>query len=526
LRTQVLDRYNRYYLMGSRSGAIQSKEIQWSEIVSQLETMVIAGQHQKCRDILEHYNPRKIPRNYVLSISQIAWRTNSYLFALKALRHLIYPINPLTTVASPQEKIIYATSLASLGATGEAIQILSKVVESNSEPSALFHLASTHMFNWNYQAAIPYLKKYILEEKTTPYQRLVGKINWAAALIHLEDWVDARKILDEVQAACEVETYGLLLGNCWELRAQIEIFQQNYSVALDHLQKSLSYLKNQSGNYLLYAEKWIAICNCLNASNENSKNDSIANLDQIRKKAVNAKHWNTLRECDLFEALVLKDEYLFRKVLIGTPSEMYRKRVRKIFKSNAISIGHYSLYIRTAYSQVPNSRVEFDPHKELFKKPSLYALFEALCQDFYQPQTIGMLFQKVYFKEKFNPFTSPARVLQLLRRLNLWFEKKRVSLAVDFVKSEFQLTSPEGIYILLSRGYKKNATEVQISIIKKEFNGRSFSIQEACQALGVSKATAERILKMAFEIGYVQKERKRVGVAYRFANSKPKRKTA
>lgn len=247
---------DKVFPMGN-SQSVKTDQIKWEKLLSQLESFIVLGQHEKCRELLLDLNPKKIPRQWAVSFADIAWRANSFLFALKTLRPIIYPENSFFSPATAKEKVIYGSSLSSLGATHEAI-ILLKEIDGGEEPSALFHLASSYIYEWNYEAAIPYLQKYINSTKITPYRQIVGKVNWAAALVHIQAWPQSIKLLEEIQQHCEANSYQLLLGNCLELRAQIEIFQQRYDTAQVFLHQALVHLKDQAGHYSMYVEKWRA----------------------------------------------------------------------------------------------------------------------------------------------------------------------------------------------------------------------------------------------------------------------------
>jgi tetratricopeptide (TPR) repeat protein len=502
----------------------------WADFMSQIETLIVQGQHEQCRELLLVQNPRRIPRTLVAGFAEIAWRINSYLFAMKCLQHIIYPENSFLEPASAREKIVYATSLSSLGATTEAISILEQI-DGETEPSALFHLASAHMCAWDYEAAIPHLKEYIKSNKISPYRQLVGKVNWAAALVHLESWEKAVALLEEIQHECEANSYNLLLGNCFELRAQVEIYQRNLIEARKFLAESIHQLKDQTGHYAMYAEKWHAVCDCLQAETQEQKNLALESLNQVRLKAGELKHWNTLRECDLFEAITRQDEALLKKVIMGTPSELYRQRARKLFGTKMVSMGQFHFYIGDPLA-ASRCETSFDPtHRmssgaALSQKPLLFALFDALTQDFYQPQSIAMIFQKIYPDEKLDPFNSPSRVLQLLRRLNAWFEDNKQPLRIDFVKSEFQLTSIEPVNLLIERGTTRTVGRAKLSELKSQFGHQPFSVQDVCTVLQVSKATAERVIAKAFREGQIIKERKSRGVSYRIKSKGHKSKAA
>lgn len=522
LQPQDLVENSRHYPM-----SIERDEPFWDKLSHQLDELTIKGDHEECRRILNSTDPKKIPRNWVVVFAEIAFRLNIPLYTLKTLQPIIYPENSLnSSAASEKEKIIYATALSSLGAIKDALEILEQI-DTSKEPETLFHHASAHIYDWNYLASVPFLKKHIASKKVAPYKRLVSQVNLAAAFVNIGDWSTAYELLEEIKTTCEANSYQLLLGNCFELQAQTEIFQGRYDEALKFLDKSASYLKSQGGLYSMYTEKWTIICHCLQSRNL----QQLQKLTALRAKAFDLRHWNTVRECDLFAAITMKDEELFKKVIMGTPSEHYRHRARKLYGANLIAKGYYSLYLGKS-EQNQSSVPVFDPYKKmqqaeaLYEKPLLLKAYEALTDDFYQPFTLGILFQKIYPNEKFNPFSSPSRVLQLLRRLSNWFEENKIPLKVEFKKSEFKLSALQDISVTVQRGAKLSSAEGKVSQLKDHFRDKSFSVANASEALGVSKATAERLLSVAFTQGKVIKIGRRRGMTYRLASHMQKKKAA
>jgi tetratricopeptide (TPR) repeat protein len=492
----------------------------------ELENLVVAGKHSECREVLDGIQPRAIPRSWAARFGMIAFRVHHPTYTLKVLHRFIYPENHFDEPATVQEKTVYASALYTFGAIDESLKILDSM-GSGEIPEVWFHTAGAHFCSWNYEAGIPYFKKYIQSSQIDSYKRLVGKVNLASAFIFTCDWDSARELLDQAMTECQSQNYRLLLGNCYELLAQIEIFQGRYENALELLDRAMESLKDQGGFYELYAEKWRLIALCMKDTNLNNLNT----LKVFRGKAFALGHWNTVRECDLFEGLVTKNDELIRKVIMGTPYEPYRRRVRKLFDTHLIAKGQYELLLTEGDPRGPETPI-FDPNKKgtapgaLYERPLLLALYNALLSDFYQPANLGRLFQKIYPDEKFNPYSSPDRVLKLLKRLNTWFGENGYPIQISFKKSEFRLLSSTPIVVVVHRGASLSATDGKISELKGRFQSKTFSTADVCETLGISKSSANRLLAEALKEGKLIKDKARIGRTYCFSQSNVKRRAA
>lgn len=493
----------------------------WQQTYSQLDALIVAGKLEECRKILNSQNPKKLPRSWAPAFGELAFRVKLPMYALKALHRYIYPENSLTAKATNKEQMIYATALFGLGAINES-RILLRTIDPLEEPEALFYGAVVNFFDWNYTASIPFLQEYILSSKITPYRRLVGKVNLVAALVFTQDWPRVAELIAEIQAECASQSYLLLLGNSYELLGQLEFYQANYDQALIHFEKAKTLLDEQGGHYSFYVNKWIAISQCLKTPSE----ENLLALRRIREEADKLGNWNTLRECDLFEAVATKDQKLIRKVIMGNPFESYRQRARNLFGENLNANGRYHLHLKPTEASTDQLLI-FDPYKNgLHQKPLLLNLFDSLTQDFYQPCNIGALFQRIYPKEKFNPFTSPPRVLQLLRRLNHWLEENGGPLRVSFKKSEFSIMALESIFVVIQRGKKMSPFEGKLLELKDHFPDRSFTTAKVAEAMAISKVSAQKLLRQALIEGKLIKDGRKQFLSYRFAPRRHKSKGA
>jgi tetratricopeptide (TPR) repeat protein len=500
----------------------------WTDRYAQIEAAVISGQHQEARKLLNLVSPKTLPREWAYQFAQLASRIHHSIYSLKVLHRFVAPENPLAVEATPPEKMIYAYALCNLSATEEALELLNSF-NGKDLPEAQFLKALTYVRQWNYSQSIPLLKDYLASPNLEPYRRLVGELNLVAAYVSTGDWEQASPWLEKIQATCQEAKYQLVLGNSFELKAQVLFFQGHYDEALVCLEQARELLKDQKGLYLLFVEKWTLICQVF-------KNRSAENLERLRElklKAGELADAETVRECELFEAVATQNEALLRKVIMGTPSEHYRQRARQLFGKNLKPLGQFAWALSPGSAEATAGEpVTFDPYEKqnsqeaLYEKPQLLAVFEALTLDFYKPCHLGALFKSVYPQEKFNPYTSPARVLQLLKRLDLWFQDQAVPLRVDFKKSEFSVTALVSVRIPIQRGKKMSFSEGHWREIKNIFEGRTFTTSKISEVVGISKTSAQRLVKEALKEGRVKTVGRGRSTTYQFSSRRKEKLAA
>lgn len=488
---------------------------QWPELLQQLEKSVVEGQHGEVKKTIHKINPTHVPPRFAAPLAELAWRISEPLITLKLLNHIMFPENEFSEGPNDREKFIYATALGNLGAVNEALKIFDSI-DSKKEPEVWLRKSLAQFRVWNYPAAIPLLENFLSQQNLPPYRHVIGQVNLAAALVTNGQYEQAAALLKAVQTECETNNYLLLLGNCLELQAQIHFFQQNYEKSMAQLNQSLALLRNQGGEFYLYSEKWKVICEAF----QNPQESSLVALQAFRQKALDSSHWEIVRDCDLFEAVLRKDEILARKVILGTPYDFFRQRARRLLGQKILPQGYFHLCLGSATQD--SDAFLFDPYqvqddKEgLHSKPQLLALFEALTMDFYKPSHIGLLFQRIYKEEKFNPFSSPKRVLSLIKRLDDWFQEHRVPLRVRMKKSEFGLISENGrpVKILIQRAKTLSKQEGNLSYLRDSFKDRSFSSQHVSEKLSISRASAQTLINQAIEQGHITKHGTGRGTTY------------
>jgi tetratricopeptide (TPR) repeat protein len=422
----------------------------------------------------------------------------------------------------------YAYSLCLLGANHEALQLLSSV-DAKKNPEAYFLTALTYFRQWKYQQSLPLLKNFTASAAVEKYRKIVGQVNLAAALIITGQYEEALHYLEQIQTVCETNNYSLLLGNSFELRAQALIFLKQFDQALISLDRARALLRAEKGLFLLFVEKWALICRAY----QNPTPEILESLKQLKQKASRLEDFETVRECDLFEAVFLRDATLLRKVIMGTPSESYRNRARSLFGESLKPLGHFEWVLESDEAVVESGALVFNPYEKqkdgsaLYEKPQLLSLFEALTKDFYKPSHLGGLFRVVYPEEKFNPFTSPNRVIRLMKRLDQWFRANDVGLVVEFKKSQFQLkVQNRTVRILIQRGQRLSSDAGRWNEIRNAFRGKAFTTSQVTELLGISKTSAQRWIQQALRAEKIQSIGHGRSASYRILHGEKRKRAA
>ena len=180
------------------------------ELVQKVDGAIRAGELDLARSELRHVQSRKVPRALALQVAALA--AGRADIAIRILHPVVRPSNPSAQPASDLEKAEYAAALTYIGASDEALDLLSHL-DSKEQPQVLLYHSFALFAQWDYRSAIPLLSGYIASPQLTDYQRLVGKVNLAAALINQNEHAAADRTIADILQATEEGNLQLLHGN-------------------------------------------------------------------------------------------------------------------------------------------------------------------------------------------------------------------------------------------------------------------------------------------------------------------------
>ncbi len=435
-------------------------------------------------------------------LARIANRNHAYVLALRILHPLIREDREHIARASDEALNVYATALMWIGALEES-QACLKRIHSSSE--ALLTQAFLNFAQWDYAEAIPVLINYIQSPTVGPYQKLVGQINLLAAYIAIGDLSSALDVFEPLILELTANpNYKLLSGNCFELRAQIEILNQNYSQALSYLAQSEKLLADQPGRYLLYVNKWKALAQLGMNPFDSSAQRS---LEKVKNDSLALKNWETIRDCDFHLARLNQNQDLLQRILLGTPYKAYHHRVQSLF-GISVSPSKNLEYCPGHIDHEPFRRGldlnQISDHS--FLTSTSWPLLQLMTKDIYRPPRMGVVFSGLYKNEYFDPFTSPQRVRNSIFRFNQWAEEKACDFRIQIDGGDFRFVGPADVSILCQqRARPLESWQAALKVFKQQNESRSFTSQDLATALGLSTRASLEILKKALASKKVQK---------------------
>lgn len=457
------------------------------------------GKGQEVAQELKFINPSSPPRELRGPLANIYLRLGQAEQSLKLLNRIVrgkgkQPMNP-----SPKETREYGAALIALGAATEGIELLES---SEINPETLLSLAIGHFSLWDYPKAIPYLRELLNHPLCPPYQRALGLINLASAHIFLDDFHQAHQQLSDFFELAEGDPeFTLLLGNAYELRAQVYMFTSRHQEARRALIQARTLQAKHLGISTLFIEKWEAVNGALNPS---TREQGLNQLYEVTKKAKALKHWETYRDCCFYLSMSLRDEAEFFKVYFGTPYPGYRKKMLSDFPEEIKLPKSYVHKFWYASDEMPHqfnlsTGVLEGTGKSLEVGNLSYRLFCLLAKDLFRPIGVFKLFSELFPEEQFDPFSSPHRVYENIGRLRKELHRQKIPLEVSEEQGTYSI-KPRGPVALRfdSTPLPGNRSLMQLKrFLNLRFEARSFTRKDFCRELGVSYRSAERLLNWA-----------------------------
>ena len=458
-----------------------------------LDQEVRRGNASLVRRELRRLTRRKIAREFLADHAALCRRVNLPQIVMQLLHPVVRPKRPLGQGASARERAEYASALIKVGANEEGEALLDGL-DAGSLPDILFFRVMSLVSQWRYRESIPLIEGYLQSPQVSSYQKLVGQLNLAAALVHERRHAEADAVIAELVGKAKAESHLLVYGNAYELSAQNAIGQGRWSDAEDALQRASKALARAGGLDALFVLKWKVI---LQVARSGAPRRFQA-LDVVTHEAVRCGHWETVRECDRFRAVGDRDERLLTHVYFGTPFEDFRKSLLLDFGSPVDMPPEYDwspgghgkggvLSLSTGAEEAGKARLKVDS--------ASHRLLSALACDFYRPIRLAAIHEKIFSGECFNPVSSPLRVYQAIRRLRSWLAKGELPLAIDEREGAYRLIGDRSYRLRVSRRKAIRQRHAwYLHRLRRAFDTRPFGVTAMAEVLGLSRRSANRVL--------------------------------
>lgn len=479
-----------------------------TNILAEFDDLLKRGQADQVKARLKLIKRKDVERALLAPLARIGMRVALPQFSLYLLSPLVRPGNKLATTASGREVAQYAIALVQIGAVQEGISLLESITDSTIPEVYLYHAIG--LFNiWDYQKAIPILNQYLKLEGISSYERLVGMVNLLSAYIVERDFKQAQPLRDQLMPELQAQNYLLMLGNVLELSAQLAMARCEYSEALVFVEKARGIMPESNQRYHLFLNKWHAAASLFI---EGVSPQRLRELQEVRESAGRIHHWETMRECDLYQAICTNDIALFQKVYVGTPFRGFRKRMQVLspFKVEIPEFYDWNL------GDHQNSRVVahryfdiergIDSKSKAALKPGqlLHRLLRCLAQDFYRRSTPAGLFAKLFPDRFYDYLHSNSRIHELVHRTRHWIQSHKIPLEICEEKGEYFLGASGTIKVRVSSELDSchPILNILLELVQGDFN-HPISCSELIRHTKKPRRSANRLLHEAVAAGYL-----------------------
>ena len=486
------------------------------DLFKDLDNRIRLGKAKEVATRLRKVNSAKIPRSLLFEGANIARRAGVPLYAVRLLNPIVRNEKDLLHPATTAEKAEYAVALTRIGVVTEASRILAEL-DPQEDPQVLLYRAYAAFAEWDSEAAITHLEQFVVAQEVSDYLRLVGQVNLASGLIGASHYDKATQLLAELREKTLAEGHDLLYGNCLELSSQLAMLQMDFPQAEHFIDKGLCVFGGKKNIYEFFVRKNRAFIQLLS---QGVSDESLLAVKQVRQEAQTIEHWESVRDCDFYTALATRDDKLFQQVLFGTPFSSYCDKMIEMYGGQS-EFGGAHIWRPDGLSQNPG-RV-FDvrlgtENGESFLKPGqlLHRLLSTLSSDFYHPFRMGEIFSKLFPQEHFNPFSSPDRIYQLVKRLRQWLEASEIPLQVEERDGAYVLSCEQAYGIRVYRKKMKDPGHALVFLRMKSAWGENlFSARELSAFGQFSHSKANTMISWAIEHGLLERVGSGPRVKYR-----------
>ena len=134
--------------------------------------------------------------------------------------------------------------------------------------------------------------------------------------------------------------------------------------------------------------------------------------------------------------------------------------------------------------------------------------------DLYRPSTIPSMFCGLFPDERYDVFSSPNRVSQLIHRLRSYLEEEGLDIKIEREAGYVKASSGHDTVIRLEVARSSPGSN-PISHLRNRFGQNSFKPCEASEHLQVSRSTLARILRLEIKSGIVKIEGQGRNIKYK-----------
>lgn len=455
-----------------------------------VEELIKTGCHSAASRVLRQIPPRHLPRDSLAKVASLARRANDPHWAIRLLNPIVRTELTEVQPASDEEKIVYAASLARIGALLEAEQILNEV-NPRKNPDALLYKVHILVARWQYADTIPLLEEY-LKYDHPEYEQIAGKLNLAAALVHENDFGRGDSLLEELYQLTTERNYRIFQLNTLELASQSAFYKKDFVTARKHIAVA-SHLIESNNLFMLFVYKVMALIEVFEKPNSP---ESLKAVLKVCARAEELENWETIRDCHYWTALATQNPDLLVRVFAGTPFEAFRQRMIRDHGRPLVLPESYAWQPERAPSRRTIDLFSDKPGRPFHGNRLARRLAGILVTDFYKPFSIAHLHSELYAGEWYNPHSSRKRVHAAVALLRTSLEKYRSKIVVEEIHGSYRL-KPIRAALRIPRSAPRDEDGLVRRLVSEL--GQNFTAREASRVLRRPARTTGRILKDAVD---------------------------
>jgi hypothetical protein len=498
--------------------------VKLADLLPEIEKLVVHGSLGAAAEALRGLSARRIPREHASHFASLSRRTGQPALALNALHKIVRPLEKRgrDEPATDREKSEYAAALNDVGASREALALLSGL-DHKKAPSARLYEGFALMRIWELDAAIERFRAVAGSPAATPLGRYRATIELAGCLIDGPGKLaEAKDLLLKVREETGPGHFRMIHKDAFLVLTQAYLQSREWAQAARSLDRLEALSREENDQFfLLLTRKWRAI---LAIETARDKSRVLSELGEVRDALRAARRWEDARLCHYYEAAARGSRELFLHLYFGTPYPAFRAKLEKgLGRAPLPGIYEWRLSSREKRTRSASAPL-FDMSATLAEGALPQRLLRAICLDLYRPARVTELHELLFPGEYFNPHSSPDRVHQNLKRLRAWLRKMRAPLGVTEWDGFYGLASPEGCIVRLNdltfeqwfaADGETARLQTAVARLRAKRGSSPFSATEAASDLEMSERSALRLLGEAVAGGFLEKTGKGRATRYR-----------
>lgn len=473
-----------------------------------MDQWIKQGQINRAKEALEELCRPGLDEEVSLNLAKLCRRCGLIQLGLRVLEGHSFDERGRPQYNSPN-LIEYAALLARAGGGVEALTLMSKASDQSSS-DAVFTQSAALINCGRFEAAISVLESFIAKHPSNEYSALVARLNIANSLIYLDAYDQVEPWLEEVLEHTEEQAFKLLRANSYELLCKACVARGQLDQAsrfLDRAEKILS--ADEGFSDALYLLKWKAIIYDLQTKEPAGESEA---FKQLQTRARKMKHFETLREYDLFMGILTYNSERLKKVYFGSPYPgTQAKALRYLKRQDQASSLSYTY--KGEFSDLKASEPQCSEHlrslsvgqSQITEQLSLKKgqvndrLFQILTSDLYNPIPKLSVNARLFPDKALTPHQSIHCLDQAIFRLNEVFRRGKLRAKVH-ANDHRCILSLNGHYLVYGAAKEEDA----LSRLKRVFGEQTFKRKQVTAELGMSERSTSRWLQSAVESGHIE----------------------